>query len=84
MNSFRVVLSLAIVFIIAVMANTAKGYMFFYRHIDTLLVICGVVFLLFVLTAFAFRKFKSRTSYHLLSNADHVPGKHWLTQIGRT
>ncbi len=62
MNSFRIVLSLAIIFIIGIAANSTKGYMFFYRHIDILLLICSVAFLLFVLAATAYRKIKNGTS----------------------
>jgi hypothetical protein len=62
MNSFRVVLSLAIIFIIGIAANSTKGYVFFYRHINVLLLICSVAFLLFVLAVSIFRKAKSRTT----------------------
>lgn len=62
MNSFRVVLSLAIIFIIGIAANSTKGYMFFYRHIDVLLLVCSVAFLLFILAATAYRKMKSGTT----------------------
>jgi hypothetical protein len=62
MNSFRVVLSLAIIFIIGIAANSTKGYMFFYRHINLLLIIFSVALLLFVLAATAFRKIKNGTS----------------------
>ena len=62
MNSFRVVLSLAIIFIIGVAANSTKGYLFFYRNIDVLLLVSSVAFLLFVLAVSIFRKAKSRAS----------------------
>jgi len=61
MNSFRVVLSLTVIFIIAIVADTNTGYMFFYRNINVLLLIAGAGFVLFVLAAVAFRKLKKET-----------------------
>lgn len=62
MNSFRVVLSLAIVFIISIVANSATGYMFFYKHINLLLLIFGVGLVLFVLAVITVKKIKSGAS----------------------
>ncbi|OKS88348.1 hypothetical protein RG47T_3814 [Mucilaginibacter polytrichastri] len=55
------VLLLAMIFIIAVVANTVTGYMFFYRHINVLLLIGSVSFVLFVVGTTVFRKIKKET-----------------------
>ncbi|NCD68225.1 hypothetical protein [Mucilaginibacter agri] len=62
MNSFRVVLSLTIAFIIALVANTTKGYIFFFWHINTILLVCGVTLLLYIMAACIFRKKGRQTS----------------------